>query len=182
MFLVHGLSPPFVLFSALAFRRLRHVPLKLEWAPKQIFSDEFVSAAAATDETRKLSKKSKKEDLRATDDGSSAQRGANRAGASAQLSTDGAKDDVAQSSEERTQAGDDGAPVTIYVKNLNFSTGEESLRAVFESVVSVRAIAIPKKPDPKNTGKKLSMGFGFVEVSGKGNADRAMAALEGVKV
>ncbi|KAK9764444.1 Multiple RNA-binding domain-containing protein 1 [Basidiobolus ranarum] len=72
--------------------------------------------------------------------------------------------------------------VTLFVKNLNFDTTEESLRKTFEGIEGMRAVHIKTKPDPKNAGKKLSMGFGFVEFASKKAAQTALKALQGVKL
>lgn len=68
---------------------------------------------------------------------------------------------------------------TLFVKNLNFSTNEETLCNIFQNVDGFRSARIKYKNDPKNPGKKLSMGFGFVEFN---NKDAAMKALKTLQV
>ncbi|ORX98262.1 RNA-binding domain-containing protein [Basidiobolus meristosporus CBS 931.73] len=84
--------------------------------------------------------------------------------------------------EEITKADDeeDLDTATLFVKNLNFNTTEESLRKTFEGIEGMRAVRIKTKPDPKNPSKKLSMGFGFVEFTSKDTAQTALKALQGV--
>jgi multiple RNA-binding domain-containing protein 1 len=53
---------------------------------------------------------------------------------------------------------------TLYVKNLSFSSTEETLRKVMAQGGKVKAVKIMTKPDAKKGGgAKLSMGYGFVE-------------------
>lgn len=62
----------------------------------------------------------------------------------------------------------------LYVGNLPFTASEEELRELFEqhgSTASVRVIT------DRETGR--SRGFGFVEFDDDGNAEKALAALDG---
>jgi RNA recognition motif-containing protein len=57
------------------------------------------------------------------------------------------------------QEEEDGADesFTLFVKNLNFATTEEGLRAAFEKRTrGVRAVSIPRKPARKDGGKQVS--------------------------
>ncbi|KAL7332167.1 Multiple RNA-binding domain-containing protein 1 [Mucor circinelloides] len=81
------------------------------------------------------------------------------------------------------QASDDTANsddiTTLFVKNLNFSTTAESLRNTFKGITGYRSSRINVKPDAKNPGKTLSMGFGFIEFDSKSNAEKALKAMQG---
>ncbi|KAG1142884.1 hypothetical protein G6F37_009079 [Rhizopus arrhizus] len=68
---------------------------------------------------------------------------------------------------------------SIFVKNISFSTTVESLRNAFKGIPGYRSSRINVKPDPKNTGKTLSMGYGFVEFDSKSNAEKAINAMQG---
>ncbi|WLF79986.1 Multiple RNA-binding domain-containing protein 1 [Lodderomyces elongisporus] len=79
-----------------------------------------------------------------------------------------------------TEDGDiHGSTVSIFVKNLNFSTTVQQLSDLFKPLSGFVLATVKTKPDPKNTGKTLSMGFGFVEFRSKAQADAAIAALDG---
>ncbi|KAL9555733.1 hypothetical protein MBANPS3_002230 [Mucor bainieri] len=81
------------------------------------------------------------------------------------------------------QASDDTASsddiTTLFVKNLNFSTTAEALRNSFKGITGYRSSRINVKPDAKNPGKTLSMGFGFIEFDSKSNAEKALKAMQG---
>jgi cold-inducible RNA-binding protein len=62
----------------------------------------------------------------------------------------------------------------IFVGNLNFRATEESLRSLFERYGVVNSARIMTDRD---TGR--SRGFGFVEMANDGEADQAIAALNG---
>lgn len=65
----------------------------------------------------------------------------------------------------------------IYVGNLSFATSEETVRSLFEAHGTVDRVNIARDRD---TGQPR--GFGFVEMSNDGEAERAMAALNGKDV
>eukprot|EP00095_Tigriopus_kingsejongensis_P007108 maker-scaffold130_size324016-snap-gene-2.23 protein:Tk07108 transcript:maker-scaffold130_size324016-snap-gene-2.23-mRNA-1 annotation:"rna-binding protein 19" len=67
---------------------------------------------------------------------------------------------------------------TLFVKNLNFSTQEESLKEFFATVGPVHSATISKKKDMKRPGEMLSMGYGFVQFKLKSSADKALKNLQ----
>ncbi|KAL8695107.1 MAG: hypothetical protein Q9218_000385 [Villophora microphyllina] len=68
---------------------------------------------------------------------------------------------------------------TLFVRNLNFSTTSERLREVFKPLDGFLSARVKTKPDPKNAGHLLSMGFGFLEFRSKEQAQAALAAMDG---
>lgn len=137
-------------FKRLAYRRFKHVPIYLEWAP-------LASKTNATENSE--------------------------TNTSTTLSAPNAKDAVGDSMEDVDADGFDGAISTIYVKNLNFKTAEETLRQVFEKNVGmVRSVRIPQKVAPAKSGEEpqlLSMGYGFVELESEASARKAVQMLQG---
>jgi cold-inducible RNA-binding protein len=65
----------------------------------------------------------------------------------------------------------------IFVGNLSFGATEDSVRALFEPYGTIERVNIITDRD---TGR--SRGFGFVEMSGNDDAQRAIAALDGKEV
>lgn len=62
----------------------------------------------------------------------------------------------------------------IFVGNLSFGTTEDSVRALFEPYGTIERVNIITDRD---TGQ--SRGFGFVEMSGNAEAQRAIEELDG---
>src|SRR5258708_21942065 len=62
----------------------------------------------------------------------------------------------------------------IFVGNLSFGATEDAVRALFEPFGTVERVNIITDRD---TGQPR--GFAFVEMSGNGDADRAISALNG---
>jgi RNA recognition motif-containing protein len=62
----------------------------------------------------------------------------------------------------------------IFVGNLSFGTTEQTVRALFEAHGTVDRVSIVTDRD---TGQPR--GFGFVEMANNGEADQAIAALNG---
>ena len=68
---------------------------------------------------------------------------------------------------------------TLFVKNLAFSTTPERLDRAFRSLPSFAFARVQMKPDPKNPGSKLSMGYGFVGFKDVEGAKRALTSMQG---
>ena len=108
-------------FKSLAYKKYHHVPLYLEWAPKDIF--HHAPPLAHTSDASKGSKpgssataaKSQSKDV--------------RAGVAAPSSSHGATD-------EEGGGGGGSSSHSIFVKNLAFATTDESLRKHFDRSVS----------------------------------------------
>lgn len=73
----------------------------------------------------------------------------------------------------------EGPTVSIFVKNLNFSTTSQKLAELFRPLTGYVVATVKTKPDPKNEGSVLSMGFGFVEFRTKEQANIAISSLDG---
>lgn len=66
-------------------------------------------------------------------------------------------------------------PLTMFVKNLSFSTTEAGLKSCFEKAgLSVRSVSIPRKKGKGNSEAMLSAGFGFVECANPALVKKAL--------
>ncbi len=65
----------------------------------------------------------------------------------------------------------------IYVGNLSFKTTEDELRSMFAAHGQVDSVSIITEP---GTGRPR--GFAFVEMGNDGDAEKAIAALQGADV
>jgi len=68
--------------------------------------------------------------------------------------------------------------VTIFVKNLSFSTTDEDLLNLFTKVGPVSAAKVARKHNTQDPVNPLSMGFGFVEFSSSELAGKAIKKLQ----
>jgi multiple RNA-binding domain-containing protein 1 len=66
------------------------------------------------------------------------------------------------------------------VKNLNFETTDEALRARFAQQYDIRSATVSKKCDPSNPNRTLSMGFGFVFFHKQSEAKDALRNMQGI--
>lgn len=73
----------------------------------------------------------------------------------------------------------DGPTVSIFIKNLNFSTTTAELNKRFKRFSGFVVAQVKTKPDTKNQGKTLSMGFGFAEFKTKEQANAVISAMNG---
>ena len=83
---------------------------------------------------------------------------------------------------EEPDAGDDAnvditSGKTLFVKNLAFATSSERFTQAFRHLPDFTFARLQTKPDPKRSGARLSMGFGFV---GFRNTEAARKALKGM--
>jgi len=93
---------------------------------------------------------------------------------------------IVPAAEPKLDQATDEEGATLFVKNLNFDTTEETLKQIFSDVGEVRVVTIAKK---KNTKKKdktdkdlLSMGYGFIEYKTADAAKEALKKLQNTEV
>jgi multiple RNA-binding domain-containing protein 1 len=148
-------------FKRLAYKNFKKMPLFLEWAP------------LAAEEAARQAKPDSAAD-----------------GAAATAADGDATDEEAETAHVGANMEDEGGGEdnrTLFVKNVNFKTKEETLTEVFEKVLgkgSVRAVSLPKRA-AKGAGKgavMLPTGFGFVEMNSDGNARKALRRLQATEV
>uniref|UniRef100_A0A8C5FKA2 RRM domain-containing protein n=1 Tax=Gadus morhua TaxID=8049 RepID=A0A8C5FKA2_GADMO len=87
--------------------------------------------------------------------------------------------DVSSKKEEEEEEEEEEESVpgsTLFIKNLNFSTTEETLQETFAKCGKVSSCTVSKKKD--KTGKMLSMGYGFVQYQKPESAQKAMRLLQ----
>ena len=73
------------------------------------------------------------------------------------------------------EEAEDGS--TLFVKNLNFDTTEESLENHFQACGKIFSVTIATKKNTK-TDQLLSMGYGFVTFLLKSSAEKALKTLQ----
>lgn len=143
-------------FSKLAFRRLGKAIIYLEKGPKNLFTKPAEAA-----DTIKIEEKEGKEIKSTTDD---------------------IMEKTENSDKEEMDDDDDDEnfpTVSIFIKNLSFKTTTDALSNIFKPYPGFLLSVIKTKPDPKNSGKTLSMGFGFAEFKTKEQANAALKSLNG---
>ncbi|CAG4987162.1 unnamed protein product [Parnassius apollo] len=147
-------------FNKLAYSQFKAGPLYLEWAPENVFVKTVETKETARNETDKLENESKQEQEIRTKKHSE--------GEDTNL--------VEEEIEETTDVPENDS--TIFVKNLNFKTTEDSLKEHFRKCGKIHSVIIAKKKDPKNPGQFLSMGYGFVQFYRKEQATEALKLLQ----
>ncbi|XP_063769363.1 probable RNA-binding protein 19 [Pseudophryne corroboree] len=138
-------------FRKLAYTKFQHVPLYLEWAPMNVFNSPPAVMKAEPVKETKPAEQEKEETV--------------------ETQTKQKTESEEEDDEEETLQG-----CTLFIKNLNFSTSEETLREVFSKVGAVKTCTISKKKDKQ--GSLLSMGFGFVAYRKPEQAQKAIRQLQ----
>ncbi|PHH71717.1 hypothetical protein CDD82_6366 [Ophiocordyceps australis] len=80
---------------------------------------------------------------------------------------------------EANEGEGDEATTSLFVRNLNFATTASRLAEAFGTLDGFVSAQVKTKMDPKKTGQKLSMGFGFVEFASKAQSQKAAKAMDG---
>ncbi|XP_074868755.1 putative RNA-binding protein 19 [Carettochelys insculpta] len=147
-------------FTKLAYSKFHHVPLYLEWAPMGVFS--------CPPPEKKQPEIAEKE-------------GEARLGTAGDESEEAKKGSEEIAAEEEEEDNEESVPgCTLFIKNLNFATTEDTLKEVFSKVGAVKSCTISRKKD--KAGTLLSMGFGFVEYRKPEHAQKALKRLQGCSV
>ncbi|XP_057621937.1 probable RNA-binding protein 19 [Chionomys nivalis] len=149
-------------FRHLAYSKFHHVPLYLEWAPIGVFG---AAPQKKDSQPAQTAEKDKAESEMALDP-----EGEKTSGEGAEAPT--------EEMEEEEEEEEESVPgCTLFIKNLNFSTTEETLKEVFSKVGAVKSCTVSKKKS--KAGVLLSMGFGFVEYKKPEQAQKALKQLQG---
>ena len=154
-------------FKGLAYKRYRHVPIYVEWAPEGIFTgDQPVGTVnGAPARTPKI-------------DGGGL-------GLQKMRERDAIVNAKAKSSDDDDDGDDaagDAEATRLFVKGLSFNTTDASLRAHFlraAAAASGRVLAATVATQKGPGGANLSRGFGFVEFDSPGAARSAKRAMQG---
>ena len=152
-------------FKGLAYKRYRHVPIYVEWAPEGIFTgDQPVGTVnGAPARTPKI------------DGGGLGLQKMRERDAIVNAKAKNSDDD------DDDTAGDAEA-TRLFVKGLSFNTTDASLRAHFlraAAAASGRVLAATVATQKGPGGANLSRGYGFVEFDSPGAARSAKRAMQG---
>ncbi|CCF55986.1 hypothetical protein KAFR_0A05510 [Kazachstania africana CBS 2517] len=147
-------------FTKLAFKRFKDGIIYLEKGPKDCFNkdaevDASINKADAEAKEAKVAKPSSHDVMEGTTN---------------EVSNE-SQDDVIN-----------GPTVSVFIKNLNFSTTSAQLNDKFSQFSGFVIAQVKTKPDSKHPGKTVSMGFGFVEFRTKEQANAVIAALDGTVI
>ncbi|RXM96649.1 putative RNA-binding protein 19 [Acipenser ruthenus] len=138
-------------FTKLAYTKFQHVPLYLEWAPMDVFSGPLPNSVQKQEPLCSPALEVKE--------------------TKPESSGEGGSEEEEEEEEEESQPG-----CTLFIKNLNFTTTEDTLRQTFSKCGALRSCSISKKKD--RSGNMLSMGYGFVEFKKAESAQKALRQLQ----
>ncbi|KAJ3693957.1 hypothetical protein LUZ60_009437 [Juncus effusus] len=138
-------------FKGLAYKRYKDSPLYLEWAPDDILSANPTSVVGTEEEKDEfVGEKDAKKVL------------------------------LDQSSVDEEDIDPDRVESrSLFVKNLNFRTTDESLKQYLSGSIKTGTIKSVKIKKHLKNGKNVSMGFGFVEFDSVETATNACKDLQG---
>ncbi|KAH8396219.1 hypothetical protein KR222_005541, partial [Zaprionus bogoriensis] len=143
-------------FRKLAYSKFKTVPLYLEWAPEDAFS-RTVSGENIIPKTEPKAEAPKPE----TEPESEPTAEPNRA----------------------EDADDEPEPeTTLFLRNLNFKTELETVRAHFQHLGTVHTVEIARRKDAQNPRQLNSLGYGFIQFKRAEVAARALKDMQLTKI
>ena len=163
-------------FRRLAYKRFKHVPLFLEWAPAEV----LVPGASAQDAGDAKAPAGGA----ALVSGEAAGKPASKAVAAPPVSAP-----IASSRDAGYDDDEEDDSRSVYVKNLSFQTTDDALRRAFRGVSGLKAATIIRKRNPKfrsqkpegpENSKTLSLGYGFLEFASPRDARLAVSAKQDI--
>ncbi|KAK4872453.1 hypothetical protein RN001_014482 [Aquatica leii] len=86
---------------------------------------------------------------------------------------------VTESEQQEELVKEPDEDTTLFVKNLNFKTTDNSLHQHFQSCGDIYYATVATKRDRNNPSIQLSMGYGFVRFMDKAGANKALKTLQG---
>ncbi|XP_055709752.1 probable RNA-binding protein 19 [Phlebotomus papatasi] len=141
-------------FTKLAYTKFKNAPLYLEWAPENIFTEKsekppIQSKRNDSKEIPKIAQETKEE-----------------------------HPDEKEESEEEDIDADPEAETTIFLRNLNFATREDTLRKHFSHLQPIHMVQVAMKKDPDDPQSKISLGYGFIQFKRKSSTDTALKTMQ----
>jgi multiple RNA-binding domain-containing protein 1 len=165
-------------FRSLAYKKYHHVPLYLEWAPANVMNNGV--AVSGVSKTGNGSDAVSVASTNSTVTGNVTSSDTKNVKASSKV--DSKTSEIVQDTDSGG-VDDDEDTGTVFVKNINFDTTEDNLKAMFARCGRVRSITIAKKKNTKDDGKTwLSLGYGFVEFNRKQDALLAVSRLNNAEL
>ncbi|XP_016982398.1 probable RNA-binding protein 19 [Drosophila rhopaloa] len=144
-------------FKKLAYSKFKNAPLYLEWAPEQVFtttlSGEPVIPKSEPEPKEEPKQKDKLEEE---------------------------KQEVKEEESPRAEDADDEPEpnTTLFLRNLNFKTVQETVEKHFRHLGSIHTVEIAKRRDPENPRNFNSLGYGFIQFKKSSVAEHALKNLQ----
>ncbi|XP_073956712.1 probable RNA-binding protein 19 [Choristoneura fumiferana] len=154
-------------FTKLAYSQFKTAPLYLEWAPENV----FIKTVEKTESENSQSVSVKEDEPKAEENVSS-----QKTKKTIENETNNKIEE--EPKDESIENEDPENDTVIFVKNLNFKTTEDMVKEHFSSCGKLYNVTIAKKKDPKNLGKFISMGYGFVQYYTKTKANECLKLLQ----
>lgn len=140
-------------FKKLAYSKFKHLPLYLEWAPENVFKEKIENV---------VEDKEKEE-----------------------ISNEKVKDESTFQNIETEEEIDDSLPesnTTLFIKNLNKTTVEETVRDTFKKIGKIHLVQIAKKKSTEDPTKWTPLGYGFIQFKLSSAADKALKNMQHIEI
>ena len=157
-------------FKKLAYTKFKYVPLYLEWAPEKTFgSKEFKNDSVKDEEKLEDGDAPKKINDTTINTKANPQVPSKKVSETVQKEPD---------SEEVEDDSEPEPDTTLFIKNLNFTTEEQTVRSHFRYLGSIHLIQVARKKDPEDPTQMISLGYGFIQFKQRSSAERALKTMQ----
>uniref|UniRef100_A0A182Q047 RRM domain-containing protein n=1 Tax=Anopheles farauti TaxID=69004 RepID=A0A182Q047_9DIPT len=85
-----------------------------------------------------------------------------------------------QNEEDNDVEPEDGT--TLFIKNLSFTTNEDTIRERFRTVGTIHSVQVVRSIDMSGRGRNESRGYGFIQFKRRQAADHALKHLQSVQI
>lgn len=166
-------------FRKLAYSRFKNLPLYLEWAPDDAFRTKATTALAALPENpfektaaEEATEKAGRAKVNAFADERRAEH-AERERQEAEVSAAAAAEADEIADETEPEEG-----TTLFLRNLNFTTREPTVRQHFANLGKIHTIQVAMKKDPDNPQQPISLGYGFIQFKLRETCERVLQTMQ----
>lgn len=174
-------------FSKLAYTKFKNLPLYLEWAPENTFkaaATEPMKEVAAENEEGKTENDTKPRKPNAfSKNRPTVASGKTEPEVPESYVLNEPMEEHESNNNETNDNDNENEDVepepetTLFLRNLNFATVEETIRRHFKHIGPIHHIQVAQKKDPENPRNRISLGYGFIQFKKKASAEKALKTM-----
>lgn len=157
-------------FKKLAYSKFKNLPLFLEWAPENTFKTSIDGEPLIPKQEEPNNSKTDVKPLTtAVQETDNDEKNKNDAENDPNDVIDAEDDDANEEPESNT---------TLFLRNLNFKTVQDTVYKHFKSLGSIHTVEIAKRKDPDNPKTLTSLGYGFIQFKKQQTAETALKQMQ----
>lgn len=145
-------------FKKLAYSKFKNAPLFLEWGPEETFTTTLAGEPLISKIESDTTVDDKTQD------------------SAAEKENQEEKSDILPEEEENDEEPE--ANTTLFLRNLNFKTVQETVCNHFKRLGPIHTVEIARRKDPNNPSQMTSLGYGFIQFKKNSTAEYALKNMQ----